>query len=246
MTEPVFDTEGVFDEDYLYFFADGLEERSDAETDLIWSLLGLRPGMEVLDLACGHGRLSNRLAARGCHVTGLDATALFLERARRDAEARAVSVDYVQGDMRQLPWSGRFDRIISWFTAFGYFDDAANQQVLAQAAGGLKPGGQLAIELNNFARLARDYLPSVVFERDGNLVVDQNRLDPQTGRSHAVRTVVRDGGIRQVTFSTRMFLFPELRGWLHAAGFATVHGYGEDGIPLAAGHRRMITVADRS
>ena len=45
MTEPVFDTEGVFDEDYLYFFADGLEERSDAETGLIWSLLGLRPGM---------------------------------------------------------------------------------------------------------------------------------------------------------------------------------------------------------
>ena len=76
--------------------------------------------------------------------------------------------------------------------------------------------------------------------------MDQNRLDPLTGRSHAVRTIVRDGGVRQVTFSTRMFLFPELRGWLHAAGFATVHGYREDGTLLGAGHRRMIAVAGRS
>jgi hypothetical protein len=42
-----------------------------------------------------------------------------------------------------------------------------------------------------------------------------------------------------------MLTFPELRGWLHDAGFRTVSGYGEDGAPLTAGHRRMITVAGR-
>jgi 2-polyprenyl-3-methyl-5-hydroxy-6-metoxy-1,4-benzoquinol methylase len=37
--------------------------------ELTWRLLELRPGMSVLDLACGHGELANLLAARGlpCH-----------------------------------------------------------------------------------------------------------------------------------------------------------------------------------
>lgn len=243
VTETAFDTAGLFDADYLYFFADRLEERSDAETDLIWDLAGLEAGMEVLDLACGHGRIANRLAQRGCRVTGLDATATFLRLAERDARARGVTVEYVQGDMRELPWRRRFDRIVNWYTAFGYFDDHDNQLVLAQAAAALKPGGLLAMEQNNYARLVRDYRPSVVRERNGNLVVDQQHLEPLTSRSVVLRTVIRDGRVRQVPFFVRLFTFPELRGWLQAAGFTTVSGYGEDGSPLTAEHIRMITIA---
>jgi SAM-dependent methyltransferase len=244
MSAPVFDAKGVFDDDYLYFFADGLAERSEAEADLIWHLLALEPGMEVLDLACGHGRIANQLAERGCHVTGLDATPLFLQRARADADALGVSVEYVQGDMCDLPWRNRFDRIVNWFTAFGYFDDTANKQVLAQAASALKPGGRLAIELNNYPPLMRGYLPSVVHERNGDLVVDQHRLDPLTSHSIVTRTVIRGGTMRQTRFFTRLFTFPELRDWLLSAGFRTAAGYGEDGNPLTAQHRRLITVAE--
>jgi 2-polyprenyl-3-methyl-5-hydroxy-6-metoxy-1,4-benzoquinol methylase len=75
MDQPGLDAQGLFDQDYLYFYGELLgDERSDADTELLWRLLELRPGMEVLDLACGHGRIANRLAARGCRVTGLDAT----------------------------------------------------------------------------------------------------------------------------------------------------------------------------
>jgi SAM-dependent methyltransferase len=243
MSVPEFDAQGVFDDDYLYFFADGLAERSDAETDLIWRLLDLQPSMEVLDLACGHGRIANRLAERGCNVTELDATPLFLQRARADADALGVTVDYVHADMRDLPWRDRFDRIVNWFTAFGYFDDAASKQVLAQAASALKPDGRLAIELNNYPLLMRGYLPSVVHERNGDLVVDQHRLDPLAGHSIVTRTVIRGGTTRQTRFFTRLFTFPELRDWLLSAGFRTACGYGEDGNPLTAEHRRLITVA---
>ena len=51
--------------------------------------------------------------------------------------------------MRTLPWTGRFDRVISWFTAFGYFNDAGNRQVLAEVARALKPGGRFALELQH-------------------------------------------------------------------------------------------------
>jgi len=77
---------------------------------------------------------------RGAEGDRLDATPLFLDLARRDAKARGVDVHYLQGDMRRLPWTARFDGAINWFTAFGYFDDNELRQVLAEVARALKPG----------------------------------------------------------------------------------------------------------
>ena len=245
MTEPAFDVEGMFGEDYLYFYAVPLDARGDAEAELIWRLLQMEPGMEVLDLACGHGRIANALAARGCRVTGLDATPLFLDRARHDATARGVAVTYVDGDMRRLPWTERFDRVVNWFTAFGYFDDAGNRQVLTEVARVLKPGGWFALEMNNRDGVIRRFQPVSVEERDGNLLIDRRRFEPLTGRMVAERTVIRDSQVRHVPFFVRMFTFTELRDWLLAAGFMSVQGYDEEGGPLALDSQRMITVARR-
>ena len=108
-----FDPEAIFNDDYLYFSAQRLGgEATEAEVELLWRLAQMSPGDRVLDLACGHGRMANRLAERGAEVIGLDATASFLDLARLDAEERCVSVEYVQGDMRHIPWSSHFD--VSW------------------------------------------------------------------------------------------------------------------------------------
>jgi 2-polyprenyl-3-methyl-5-hydroxy-6-metoxy-1,4-benzoquinol methylase len=108
----LFDAAAMYDEDYLYFFAapgDSIEfaahgpavpgagSSGAAAAEMAWRLLDLQPGMNVLDLACGYGDLANRLAARGCRVTGLDSSAVFLDRARADAAASGVSVEYQAG-----------------------------------------------------------------------------------------------------------------------------------------------------
>jgi SAM-dependent methyltransferase len=255
----LFDAAAMYDEDYLYFFAasaglseiaehgpvvPGADSSGEAVADLTWRLLDLRPGMIVLDLACGHGDLANLLAVRGCRVTGLDSSAVFLDRARAGAAAAGVSVEYVAGDMRQLPWTGRFDRVINWSTAFGHFDDTANRAVLTGIARVLRPGGRLAMDLDNLTRFLASYCPSrVVAARDnGDMLVDRYHLDALTGRFEAERTVIRSGRARRVNFVKRLFGFPELREWLLAAGFTAVSGYGEDGQPLTAESRRMIVV----
>jgi SAM-dependent methyltransferase len=257
----LFDAAAMYDEDYLYFFAapggrsefavhgpviPGADVPGAAAAELAWRLLDLRPGMRVLDLACGHGELANHLAARGCRVTGLDSSAVFLGRARADAAAAGVSVEYVAGDMRQLPWTGRFDRVISWSTAFGYFDDTANRAVLAGIARALRPGGRLAMDLDNLTTFLASYCPSrvVAARENGDMLVDRYHLDALTGRFEAERTVIRSGRTRQVTFVKRLFGFPELRDWLLAAGFGAVAGSGEDGRTLTADHKRMVIVAD--
>lgn len=244
MKDPATDDDAVFDDDYLYFFAERLEKVSQVDTDWIWKLLELQPQMEVLDLGCGHGRIANRLAERGCRVTGLDLSPTFLKRAREDAAALGVTVDYVHGDMRDLTWTRRFDRVVNWGNVFNYFDDDADgQRVLALIAKALKAGGRLLIDTENYPSYVRNYQPSHVVEHNGDLVVDQHRLDPLTSRSIATRTVFRDGNVRREPSSSRVHTFPELRDWLRVAGFVTVDGYGEDGTPLTAEHRRQRVVA---
>jgi cyclopropane fatty-acyl-phospholipid synthase-like methyltransferase len=240
---PPFDFDDVFDEDYLHFYEVPLTEASEADAELIWRLLGLEPGMHVLDLACGHGRIANRLAERGARVTGLDATALFLDRARRDAEARGVDVEYVEGDMRSLPWEGRFDRVLSWFTSFGYFDDDDNRHVLREIHRALLPDGRLLIENNHLAGLLPLWQPAIVVERDGDFLIDRWIFEPTTGRATTERVVVRNGHVRRFSFSVRMFVAVELRDWLLDVGFGAVDFYNGEGEPLTAEGRRMITVA---
>jgi len=202
--------------------------------------------MELLDVACGHGRIANRLAAREARVTGLDATPLFLERARADAHARGVEVEYVEGDMRALPFEDeRFDRVVSWFTSFGYFTEPENRQVLAEIRRVLRPGGRLLLEANNLTELLPRWLPSSVIERDGNLVVDRAHFDPVTGLATTDRVVVRDGHTRRFRYSVRMFVAVELDAWLREAGFSAIEFRGRAGEALVAQSKRMMALAQR-
>jgi SAM-dependent methyltransferase len=238
-----FPREEAFNDDYLYFYETFLTpERTAAEVELVWKLLRLEPGLELLDLACGHGRIANPLAERGVRVTGLDATPRFLELARADAEARGVVVEYVEGDMRSLPWTDRFDRVLSWFTSFGYFGDDENRQVLAEAYRALKPDGLLAVEMNNRDNLLGRYLEETVTERGEDRMIDRHRFDVQTSRSFDERTIVRGGKSRTFSFDVRMFTAAELQDWLRAAGFRDTFAYGDDGEPLTLEHRRMTVV----
>ena len=241
-----FDFDAMFDEDYLFFYGPLLEPRSDPDAELIWRLLGLTSDTTVLDLGCGHGRIANRLAAHGTTVTGLDASPLFLERAREAAAGTQAPTraEYIQGDMRTLPFdSATFDVVISWFTSFGYFDDDENRRVLEEAQRVLKPGGRLAIEINNLAELLSRWQPVTVIDRDGAFAIDRARFDPVSGRAYTERTIIRDGKTRRLSFSVRMFVAAELRDWLTNAGFATTAFYDNHGEPLSIDSRRAIAVA---
>ena len=236
----------VFDDDYLYFYAKHLgDERSDTEAGLIWSLGQVGAGDRVLDLACGHGRIATRLASRGASVTGLDLSSHFLDLARREAAERDTAVEYVLGDMTDLLWSQEFDLVVSWFTSFGYMDDAGNRSILTKIHRSLRPGGRVLLEMNHGPSWWGRILPSSIVRRDDDLMVDQVTYDPVTGRWRNRRTIVRDGRVRTVNFETRMFTFVELRDWLLDAGFQRVEGFGRDGTPLTLASQRMIVRATR-
>lgn len=238
-----FDFEDLFGDDYLYFYAEQLtDEHNDADTQVIIDALELEPGTSVLDAPCGHGRISNRLAARGMNVVGVDSSTLFLERARTTGSP----AEYLYGDMRKLPVEGPFDVALSWFTSFGYFDDAENRGVLREYQRVLRPGGRLLIEMHNHDEFVRRFTPAPfsTTERVGNdLMVDTSEFDCITGRIETDRVIVRDGKFKQLHFSVRVPTVPELNEWLAEAGFSEVSFTARDGRAPSIHRPRLLVIA---
>lgn len=242
-----FDFDAVFAPgDYLHFYGQTLTpERSAREVALIRTLLNLRPGDEVLDLACGHGRLAVPMAELGMRVTGLDRSEGFLALARQAAAERGVAVEFVRGDMRRLPWRNRFDGVYNVFTSFGYFRDEENEQVLEQVARALKPGGRFLLETQHRDFLLRHMVPYSVIERGDDFLIDAHSFDPARGRFYTRRTVIRGGTVRRARFFVRLYTPPEMAALLGRAGMEVVGFYDESGAPLSPDSRRMVVVARR-
>ncbi len=246
-SEELFDVERVFDDDYLYFYEDLLStQRTASETETIWRLCALDHGMGVLDIGCGHGRISNALAQRGTRVMGLDSTERFLEKAREDAAALGVDANYVLGDMRKIEWEQEFDCALIWFTTFGYFNEIENRKVLENATRALKPGGRLLIEQINRNALLHDGIPSRFIVRRGNdLLIDLVNYNGLTDRSETERIIVRNGNVRSAKYTVRLYSFSELSGLLTSLGMRTVEAFGQGGEPYTLYGKRLITLATK-
>lgn len=84
--------------------------------DEVVAAIGLRPGMNVLDIGCGTGRFTELLAQAGASMTGIDRSASMLAAARKKAAASATSIRYCEGDAnRELP-AGRYDAVTFFFS----------------------------------------------------------------------------------------------------------------------------------
>ena len=122
------------------------------EVDSLIGLLGLEPGMALLDVGCGPGRHSHEFARRGIRVTGVDISTRFIELATADAPNGAT---FQRADARALDYDGDFDAAISLcqgaFGLGGPAVDAHDPQllqpdlaVLEGVRRALRPGGRFA------------------------------------------------------------------------------------------------------
>lgn len=114
------------------------------ETELAFSLFPHEKGMRVLDVGCGTGNQSIKLARMGMQVTGIDKSTKMLEIAREKAKKEeALSVDFQYMDAEKLEFeSDSFDGAIS-ITAFEFLP--APEKVLKEMFRVVKKGGSLLI-----------------------------------------------------------------------------------------------------
>jgi 2-polyprenyl-3-methyl-5-hydroxy-6-metoxy-1,4-benzoquinol methylase len=57
-------------------------------------LLVLKPGEQVLDIACGAGRFTRRMAALGANITAIDHSEKFIQRAKERTTEHADKIEY--------------------------------------------------------------------------------------------------------------------------------------------------------
>ncbi len=247
VSSALFDLEDVFNvDDYLFVYQDDLTEaRADSEISMWTKLLTMEPPMKILDLACGFGRHSNRLAALGYDVTGIDYTPGFLDIARQVAEKLGVQVKYQQQDMRQIDFVDRFDRILLLFTSFGYFTDEGNLRVLEAMVRALKPGGQLGLDIPNRDAVVQDLPADFVIEKPDGLVINRLSFDALTGYLVNRRIILRENQRKDKPHVVRLYNPTEIRDMLKNAGAAEIHLYGNDGLPLTTASSGMWIVASK-
>lgn len=84
------------------------------ETDLAFAMLKLEPGMKVLDVGCGTGIFSMKLAERGCIVTGIDVSEEMLAVAQRKVAEKKLSISFLKMNATELAFEdGAFDVVLA-------------------------------------------------------------------------------------------------------------------------------------
>lgn len=243
-----FDFDKVFEaDDYLYFYRESLtDERTQAEVLGLIHLIHLDRPLKILDLACGFGRHTNRLAAFGHEMTGVDLSSDFLNIARKEAAAQDLHVNYIQGDMRQVRYQAEFDRVLLLFTAFGYFSDEENSLVIENIYHALKTGGMFIFDVPN-RDVQLKFMSSIYITEVGNdLMIDRVSFDTLTGRLTNRRLVIRNGERKEKPFSHRLYNANEIKSLLLKVGFKDIKIYSSwDGSPVEADSRRLIVVSEK-
>ena len=95
-----------------------------AYLDRVLDARGLRyQDLEVLDLGCGGGLMSEAYARRGARVTGVDPSTVSLKVARAHARESGLSIRYKQGRGEALPFPDASFDLVSCCDVLEHVDD---------------------------------------------------------------------------------------------------------------------------
>jgi len=118
--------------------------------DAVLALLAPMSGERILDLGCGDGVLTRRLAEVGADVVGIDGSAEMIAAARAlGLDARVMDGQAIDADA--LVAGGRFDAVFS--NAALHWMRAA-EAVIAGVARVLRPGGRFVGEFGGHGNVA--------------------------------------------------------------------------------------------
>jgi SAM-dependent methyltransferase len=220
-------------------------EAADEELDALCALAGVEAPCRVLDVPCGVGRYAVELADRGFDVTGVDATAAYLDTARQRADEAGVDAEFVEADMREFVRPDTFDLVVNAFTSFGYFEDRDDDRRTARNFyESLRPGGRLVMSLTSKEVLAGKFRERTWSERDGTYLLEEHEVRDDWSWIENRWVVVDDGDVREFEVSHRLYSARELSELLRDVGFDEVEVYGDrEGAEYDQNAEHLVVVA---
>jgi ubiquinone/menaquinone biosynthesis C-methylase UbiE len=113
------------------------------ETELAFGMFDIYPGMRVLDVGCGTGNFSIKLAKQGCRVIGIDISDEMLDIARAKAKELKLDIEFYNMDVYDLQFEiGSFQGAFS-MAAFEFIERP--RAALDEMMRVVEDGGQIFI-----------------------------------------------------------------------------------------------------
>ena len=179
----------------------------------VFDLLNPRPGERVLDLGCGEGSLTERIAGAGAAVVGVDASGEMVAGARaRGLDARVI-------DAERLPFEREFDAVFSNAVLHWVRDHDA---MLSGVWRALKPGGRFAAEFGGHGNIAAIQvgIRSVLAHRGWETNIHRYYATPA---EYSARLEQHGFSVAQIDLIQRPTPLPTgIRGWLETFERATL------------------------
>jgi SAM-dependent methyltransferase len=163
--------------------------------------LDLKPGIRVLDVACGTGNLAIPAAKAGADVTGIDIAPNLIEQARDRSVAQGVNAIFEVGDAEAMPYPDNdFDVVMTMFGAmFAPRPDVTASELIRVT----KPGGLIAM-----ANWTPEAFTGQMFKTGAKHVPPPPGMSPplQWGMEDMVRERFADG-ISDLEMTRRKIMF---------------------------------------
>ena len=235
---------------YLDVYAHRGGEEAERDVRAIVKLLDLDPDAPLLDLGCGAGRHLLALRRSGfTRLVGLDLSVELLRTAARVVAGEdGGGVMLVRGDMREIPFRGRFAAVLSLFTTFGYFEeDAENARIVSSVREALGDGGVFLLDYINRDDTIANYVPEDEQKLSGMRVRNIRKLTGQNRRIEKRITIERPGEKPVTLFeSVRLFSRDELVAIFTEAGFERIRCYGSlSGETYRLSSSRLVVLGER-
>ena len=154
-------------------------------------LLALQPGERVLDIACGNGQFSRKMASLGARVVACDVSPRMIELARRRTEGTDDDVEYHVADATDKDQiiSSSSDRLDAVVCTMALFDIASIDPLISAAARMLKPDGRFVFSVVHPCFNSSNGLIRAVEqeERDGEVIERGYVKLFEYGKSHVYK-----------------------------------------------------------
>ncbi|HUP39813.1 MAG TPA: methyltransferase domain-containing protein [Vicinamibacterales bacterium] len=185
----------------------------------VFDLLTPRVGERILDIGCGEGSLTEKIAAAGATVVGVDASADMVAAARaRGLDARLI-------DAERLAFAREFDAVFSNAALHWVRDHDAMLDGVHRA---LKPGGRFVAEFGGHGNIAaiQVAIRSVLAHRGWKTNVHRYYATPA---EYTMRLEAHGFAVGQIDLIPRPTPLPTgMRGWLETFERATLDALTPD------------------
>ncbi|KAA6451384.1 class I SAM-dependent DNA methyltransferase [Bacillus swezeyi] len=182
--------------------------------------------VRILDLACGTGEISVRLAEKGYDVTGVDISEDMLAQAQQKAADRKLQIHFFQQDMRDLTGHGqKFDAVVICCDSLNYLiDEKGVLDTFQNVFSLLKDNGLLLFDVHSVYKMDHVFPGSTYADQDEEISVIWQSYTGEAVHSvvHDLTFFVESGGVYErfdESHEQRTFEAEEYSRLLEAAGF---------------------------